>query len=75
MPAKKKTEKPEDLMSRLAQLTGTISRVYGILRLEAKDNTMAGRWGAVEDWCKEQERIRNASMDKGLVEGNGADGA
>jgi hypothetical protein len=65
MPAKKKTESQPDQKNKIAQLTGTISRVYGILRLEAKDNTMDGRWQAVEDWCRDRERKINEEAHKG----------
>jgi hypothetical protein len=63
---RKKEESIEDLRTRVAQLTGTISRVYGILRLEGEDD----RWGAVEDWCKEQERKINEKAHKNLDGGN-----
>jgi len=39
-----------------AALLGTISRIYGFLRLEANGGGRLARWEAVEKWLTEQER-------------------
>lgn len=50
--AKKKEEAPSDNQV-IAQMYGTISRVYGILGLFCEPETMQGRWEAVDKWCSE----------------------
>jgi hypothetical protein len=64
--AKKKKIK-EQGPTTVAELMGTISRVYGILRLECEDGSMAGRWQAVEDWCKEKESEKSRKDTHGSL--------
>jgi len=53
--AKKKKE-PEDKGRAIARLSGTLSRVHGLLRLHGTD--FSDRWDALDAWCKEKE-IKN----------------
>ena len=47
----KKKEDPINDNQVIAQMHGTISRVYGILGLFCEPESIQGRWDAVDKWC------------------------